>query len=103
MPDVPTPAEVGLPYEDVTLTTPDKLNIKAYVIPARRTYIPTPQLQAMSPAERVEACKRETESWAEEMGTEEAVKVSGATRQAKWRSEVEEAELIGSLQSPDLR
>lgn len=72
---MPTPAEVGLPYEDVTLTTPDKLKIKAYVIPARRTHIPTPQLQAMSPTERIEACKRETESWAEEMGSEEAIKV----------------------------
>lgn len=75
--DVPTPADVGLPYEDVTITTSDKVRIKGYVIPARRTYISTPEIQAMSPQERVKRSAEETEKWAEEIGTEEAIKVSG--------------------------
>lgn len=73
--DVPTPADVGLPYEDVTITTSDKVKVKGYVIPARRTYISTPEIQRMSPEERVKRAAEETEKWAEEVGTDEAVKV----------------------------
>jgi hypothetical protein len=73
--EVPTPADVGLPYEDVTLTTSDRVNIKAYVIPARRSFIPTPELQAMSREERVKAVHGQTTDWAEEMGTDEAINV----------------------------
>jgi hypothetical protein len=72
---VPTPADVGLPYEDVTITTSDNLKVKGYVIPARRTYISTPEIQKMSPAERKEKAELETQKWAEEIGTEEAIKV----------------------------
>jgi len=32
---VPTPDEFGIPYEDVTLITPDKLKLKSYLIYAR--------------------------------------------------------------------
>jgi hypothetical protein len=45
------------------------------VIPARRTYISTPEIQKMSPAERKEKAELETQKWAEEIGTEEAIKV----------------------------
>jgi abhydrolase domain-containing protein 13 len=34
--DVPTPADHGLPYEDVTLDTPDGIKIKCYLLVQRR-------------------------------------------------------------------
>jgi len=33
---VPTPADHGLPYEDVTLDTPDGIKIKCYLLVQRR-------------------------------------------------------------------
>jgi len=33
---VPTPADYGLPYEDVTLDTPDGIKIKCYLLVQRR-------------------------------------------------------------------
>ena len=74
--DVPTPIDVGLPYEDVTLTTSDLLKIRGYVIPARRTFISTPEIQAMSAKERKERAEKEAEAWTAEMGTDEAINVS---------------------------
>ncbi|KAG9045743.1 hypothetical protein FS842_001109 [Serendipita sp. 407] len=35
--DVPTPAEHGLPYEDLTLDTPDGVKIKSYLLVQRRS------------------------------------------------------------------
>ena len=75
--DVPKPTDVGLPYEDVTLTTSDGLKLKAYVIPARRRFIPTHEMQAMSSKERKERAEKEVEAWAEEMGGDDALEVSG--------------------------
>ena len=72
---MPKPTAVGLPYEDVTLTTPDHVKIKAYVIPARRRFVPTEELQAMSAKERKERGEKEIEAWAEEMGKEDAIEV----------------------------
>lgn len=74
--DVPKPTVVGLPYEDVTLTTPDNLKIKAYVIPARKHFVSTVELQQMGKEERKKKMDQEIESWAEEMGKEDAVEVS---------------------------
>jgi hypothetical protein len=33
---VPTPADHGLPYEDITLDTPDGVKIKCYLLVQRR-------------------------------------------------------------------
>jgi hypothetical protein len=74
--DVPKPTVVGLPYEDVTLTTPDNLRIKAYVIPARKHFVSTVELQQMGKEERKKRMDQEIESWAEEMGKEDAAEVS---------------------------
>ena len=70
---------MGLPYEDVTLTTPDHVKIKAYVIPARQRFVPTEELQAMSAKERKERGEKEVEAWAEEMGKEDTIEVSAGT------------------------
>ncbi|RSH89329.1 hypothetical protein EHS25_002441 [Saitozyma podzolica] len=70
--NVPKPTVVGLPYEDVTLTTPDNLRIKAYVIPARKHFVSTVELQQMGKEERKKRMDQEIESWAEEMGKEDA-------------------------------
>jgi hypothetical protein len=71
---------VGLPYEDATLTTPDNVKIKAYVIPARRRFLATADLQTMSSEERKERTKAEVEKWTEEMGNEDAVAVGACMR-----------------------
>jgi hypothetical protein len=64
-----------MPYEDVYLTTSDKVKLHAYVIPARRQ-VSAPsaaELQRLSESERKSRFERDVESWAEEMGKEEAV------------------------------
>jgi len=73
--DVPKPTAVGLPYEDVTLTTPDGVKLKAYVIPVRRHFISTHDMQTMSSKERKERTEKEVEVWAQEMGKEDALEV----------------------------
>lgn len=73
---MPKPTVVGLPYEDVTLTTPDNLKIKAYVIPARKHFVSTVELQQMGKEERKKRMDEEIEDWAEEMGKEDAAEVS---------------------------
>lgn len=65
-----------LPYEDVTLTTPDGLKIKGYVIPARKTFVPSMEVNSMGMADRKKRGLEETEKWAEEIGTQEAIDVS---------------------------
>lgn len=72
---MPKPTAVGLPYEDVTITTHDGVKIKGYVIPARRRFIPTHELQSMSSTERKERGEKEVEAWTEEMGNEDALEV----------------------------
>jgi hypothetical protein len=37
--DVATPAEYGIPYSDLTLITPDKVKIRAYLLVQRRTLL----------------------------------------------------------------
>ncbi|BEJ17657.1 hypothetical protein CspHIS471_0610580 [Cutaneotrichosporon sp. HIS471] len=45
---VPKPTEAALPYEDVTLTTPDGLRIKAFMIPARQRVVPLHELRGLN-------------------------------------------------------
>ena len=58
------------------MTTSDNLKIKGYVIPVRKEYITTLDIQRMSPQERVLKAKEEMDKWSAEIGTEEAIKVS---------------------------
>lgn len=73
--DVAKPSLVGLPYEDVTITTSDHVKIKAYVIPARRNFISTAELKEMNEEQRKAAVQREIERWTKEMGEDDAVEV----------------------------
>lgn len=73
--DVPRPTDAGLPYEDVTITTPDKVRIKAYVIPARRRVVPLESLRGLSAAQMRELGKGENEAWDEVKDTEDAIEV----------------------------
>ncbi|WWD09875.1 hypothetical protein V865_008004 [Kwoniella europaea PYCC6329] len=70
---VPRPIELGMPYEDITLTTRDKVKIKAYVIPARRNPVVADQLRSLNHKQRMELGDREMEKWLEEMGDEKAI------------------------------
>ena len=72
---MPTPKDVALPYEDIKMTTDDGVQIRGYIIPARRRQISTDQLKAMSPIQRKEVAEKEVAEWAEEMGDEKAVEV----------------------------
>ncbi|WWC60875.1 uncharacterized protein I303_103451 [Kwoniella dejecticola CBS 10117] len=71
--NVPRPIEIGMPYEDITLTTRDQVKIKAYLIPARRNPIPTDQLRHLTQKQREELGEREMEKWLEEIGDEKAI------------------------------
>ncbi|WVW82823.1 hypothetical protein I302_104835 [Kwoniella bestiolae CBS 10118] len=70
---VPRPIELGMPYEDITLTTRDKVKIKAYVIPSRKDPVLTDQLRHLNKKQREELGEKETEKWLGEMGDEKAV------------------------------
>ncbi|WVQ80722.1 hypothetical protein IAT38_002827 [Cryptococcus sp. DSM 104549] len=70
---VPKPIEVGLPYEDVTLTCPDGVKVKAYVILARRKTMSTAEYKKMTYRERDEWGQREMQVWADEMGDEKTI------------------------------
>ncbi|RXK41607.1 BEM46 family protein [Tremella mesenterica] len=70
---VPKPTEVGLPYEDVTLTTSDHVKIKAFVIPARRHPVQLSELKGLAAKEREKIGADEVEKWTEEMGKEDAL------------------------------
>ena len=64
-----------MPYEDVYLTTSDKVKLHAYVVPARR-HVSAPsaaELQRLSEAERKDRFAKDVESWAEEMGKEDVL------------------------------
>ena len=73
---VPTPKQVGLPYEDVTLTTSDGVEIKGYVIPARRNQVSTETLKELKRAEQQAIAEKEVADWTKEMETDEAIDVS---------------------------
>lgn len=73
---MPTPADFVLPYEDVTLTTPDGLKIKGYVIPARKTFMSSVEVNSMSMTDRKLKGAEEVEKWAQDMGTQEVIDVS---------------------------
>lgn len=71
--DVPVPAQIGLPYEDITLQTSDHLKLHAYLIPARRHPATLHELQSLGTDERKARMKEEVDKWVEEMGNEDAV------------------------------
>ncbi|OCF36417.1 BEM46 family protein [Kwoniella heveanensis BCC8398] len=70
---VPKPIELGMPYEDVTITCRDGTKIKGYVIPARLKPITTDEMRTMNTAERKDRVGKEMERWAEEMGDEKSI------------------------------
>lgn len=57
------------------MTTPDRVKIKGYVIPVRRNFIPTHEMQTMSSHERKARAEKEVENWTKEMGEEDALEV----------------------------
>ncbi|KAK8858520.1 hypothetical protein IAR55_002747 [Kwoniella newhampshirensis] len=69
---VPKPIEIGCPYEDVSLTCPDGVKVRAYVIPARIKPLSAQEIRSMGTEERKERASKEMEIWAEEMGNEKA-------------------------------
>lgn len=71
--DVPTPDQIGLPFEDIYLTTSDGLKLHAYLIPARRRPATLQELQSLSHEGRRARMKKEVDDWVEEMGKEDAV------------------------------
>ncbi|WWC69226.1 uncharacterized protein I206_103163 [Kwoniella pini CBS 10737] len=71
--NVPRPIEIGMPYEDVTLTTRDKVKIKAYLIPARQNPVQTEQLRHLTHKQREELGAKEMEKWLEEIGDEKSI------------------------------
>jgi hypothetical protein len=73
---VPKPTQLGMPYEDVTLTTPDGVRIKGYVIPARRKPVGKEEWMGLSGVERKERGEKEMMDWVEEMGDDQAISVS---------------------------
>ncbi|TYJ58915.1 hypothetical protein B9479_000348 [Cryptococcus floricola] len=70
---VPKPIDVGCPYEDVTLTTSDGINIKAYVIPARRHPLSMSDIRALKKEDRRARAEEEMIKWAAEMGDEKSI------------------------------
>jgi hypothetical protein len=73
---VPRPTDAGLPYEDVTITTPDSVRIKGYVIPARRRVVPLHELRGLDAKGMRERGAVEQEAWQAEKESEDAVEVS---------------------------
>lgn len=72
---VPKPTDAGMPFDDITLTTPDGLKLKAYVIPARQRVVPLNELRGMSQRQMAERGQSETVSWELEKGTKAAMDV----------------------------
>ena len=70
---MPRPTDVGMPYEDVTLTCSDGVKVKAYVIPARQKPVQLDELLRLSPAERKKKGDEEVEKWTQEMGEGDAL------------------------------
>ena len=79
--DVPKPTAVGLPYEDVTLTCSDGVKVKAFVIPARKHFIPTDQLKSLPRDQWKARLEKEVDDWSREMGTEDAIQAGPARRE----------------------
>lgn len=52
-----------MPYEDVTLTTPDGLKIRAYVIPARERVVPLHDLRGLNSTKLKERGLAEAAEW----------------------------------------
>jgi hypothetical protein len=58
------------------MTTSDGVKIKGYVIPARKTFVSSIEVNSMSMADRKRRGAEETEKWAKEIETQEAIDVS---------------------------
>lgn len=64
-----------MPYEDVTLTTPDGLKIKAYVIPARERVVPLYELRGLKTSQLKERGAAEEAAWNAIKDTKDALEV----------------------------
>ena len=64
-----------MPYEDVYLTTSDKVKLHAYVIPARQRVLSQSgvEMREMSETERKDRFEQDVESWAQDMGKEDVL------------------------------
>ncbi|GMK57417.1 hypothetical protein CspeluHIS016_0402510 [Cutaneotrichosporon spelunceum] len=60
---VPQPTDAALPFEDVALTTPDGVRLRAYVIPARTRVVPLHELRGLSAAELTARGETELAAW----------------------------------------
>lgn len=65
-----------MPYEDVTLKTPDGIKIYAYVIPARERVVPLIELRGLKAAQMKERGATEQAAWNAVKDTKDAVEVS---------------------------
>ncbi|KLT44985.1 alpha/beta-hydrolase [Cutaneotrichosporon oleaginosum] len=70
---VPKPTDAAMPYEDVTLTTPDGLKIRAYVIPARERIVALHELRGLDSAKLKQRGMEEAAAWDAVKDTSEAV------------------------------
>lgn len=68
------PTDAGLPYEDVTIRTPDGLNIKGFVIPARERVIPLSELKGLNAEQMRDKGALESKEW-------DAIKDTDAARE----------------------
>lgn len=76
MTEIPSPLSFGLAFEDVTLTTPDAVKIKAFVIPARSGVQSTSQnLMGLTPKERNDLGGRAMEELEDELKDDSKVQV----------------------------
>lgn len=71
-----------MPYEDVTLKTPDGFKIYAYVIPARERVVPLLELRGLKSAQMKERGAAEQAAWNSVKDTKDAIEVG---RGARWR------------------
>jgi hypothetical protein len=63
-------------YEDITLTTSDHVNIKAYMIPARKNVLSKSEMMSMSATQREEAGEQAMADWNTEKVNDDTLEVS---------------------------
>lgn len=100
-----------MPYEDVTLKTPDGLKIKAYVIPARERVIPLAELRGLESSQMKERGAVEQAAWDAVKDTTDALEVRtvrndkllmGSTLNLAPRSSCSTPTPVGTDRKPDL-
>lgn len=66
-----------MPFEEVQLTTPDGVKIRAYIIPARRQVVPLHELRGLNSKQVFERGIKEQVTWEAEKDSDDAIEVSG--------------------------